>query len=160
MVRSFFILQKVKCLTIYIQNVQTFYQDSSKIVRILCGYFYPKKYKKVLDNISTMMYYIIVKRIKELTQRKGVFIMFKVIETVQSNGKYIKKEVYSTNHEAKAISKFNEIRNAFEETAHNFKNGMDMDFSADDNYINTSRFFIFNKKHTFRLNLSVVLIID
>ena len=86
--------------------------------------------------------------------------MFKVIETVQSNGKYIKKDVHSTNHEAKAISKFNEIRNAFEETANNFKGYMDMDFSADDNYINSSRFFIFNKNHTFRLNLSVVLIID
>jgi len=86
--------------------------------------------------------------------------MFKVIETVQSNGKYIKKNVYSTKHEARAISKFNEIRNAFEETANNFKSDTDMDFSSVDNYINTSRFFISNKKQTFSLNLSVVLIID
>ena len=131
-----------------------------EIVRIFYYKIFSTTYKKTLDNISDLVYYIIVKRIKELTQRKEVIIMFKVIETVQSNGKYIKKDVHSTNHEAKAISKFNEIRNAFEETAHNFKNDMDMDFSADDNYINSSRFFIFNKKHTFRLNLSVVLIID
>lgn len=85
--------------------------------------------------------------------------MFKVIETVQSNGKYTKKEVHSTKYEAKAISKFNEIRNAFEETANNFKSD-DMDFSSVDNYINTSRFFISNKEQTFFLNLSVVLIID
>lgn len=136
------------------------FYSSMEIVRIFYHKIFSTTHKKTLDNISDLVYYIIVKRIKELTQRKEVFIMFKVIETVQSNGKYIKKEVHSTKYEAKAISKFNEIRNAFEETAHNFKNGMDMDFSADDNYINTSRFFIFNKKHTFRLNLSVVLIID
>ena len=86
--------------------------------------------------------------------------MFKVIETVQSNGKYIKKNVYSTKYEAKAISKFNKIRNAFEETANNFKSDMDMEVSSVDNYINTSRFFISNKKQTFFLNLNVVLIID
>ena len=131
-----------------------------EIVRIFYHKIFSITYKKTLDNISDLVYYIIVKRIKELTQRKEVIIMFKVIETVQSNGKYIKKNVYSTNHEAKAISKFNEIRNAFEETANNFKSDTDMNFSSIDNYINTSRFFISNKKQTFFLNLSVVLIID
>lgn len=131
-----------------------------EIVRIFYHKIFSTTYKKTLDNISDLVYYIIVKRIKELTQRKEVIIMFKVIETVQSNGKYIKKNVYSTKYEAKAISKFNKIRNAFEETANNFKSDMDMEVSSVDNYINTSRFFISNKKQTFFLNLSVVLIID
>lgn len=131
-----------------------------EIVRIFYHKIFSTTYKKTLDNISDLVYYIIVKRIKELTQRKEVIIMFKIIETVQSNGKYIKKDVHSTKYEAKAISKFNEIRNAFEETANNFKSDMDMDVSSVDNYINTSRFFISNKKQTFFLNLSVVLIID
>lgn len=131
-----------------------------EIVRIFYHKIFSTTYKKTLDNISDLVYYIIVKRIKELTQRKEVIIMFKVIETVQSNGKYIKKNVYSTKHEARAISKFNEIRNAFEETANNFKSDTDMEVSSVDNYINTSRFFISNKKQTFSLNLSVVLIID
>ena len=131
-----------------------------EIVRIFYHKIFSITYKKTLDNISDLVYYIIVKRIKELTQRKEVIIMFKVIETVQSNDKYIKKNVYSTKYEARAISKFNEIRNAFEETANNFKSDTDMDFSSIDNYINTSRFFISNKKQTFFLNLSVVLIID
>lgn len=131
-----------------------------EIVRIFYHKIFSTTYKKTLDNISDLVYYIIVKRIKELTQRKEVIIMFKIIETVQSNDKYIKKDVHSTKYEAKAISKFNEIRNAFEETANNFKSDMDMDVSSVDNYINTSRFFISNKKQTFFLNLSVVLIID
>lgn len=131
-----------------------------EIVRIFYHKIFSTTYKKTLDNISDLVYYIIVKRIKELTQRKEVIIMFKIIETVQSNGKYIKKNAYSTKHEAKAISKFNKIRNAFEETANNFKSDMDMEVSSVDNYINTSRFFISNKKQTFFLNLSVVLIID
>lgn len=131
-----------------------------EIVRIFYHKIFSTTYKKTLDNISDLVYYIIVKRIKELTQRKEVIIMFKVIETVQSNGKYIKKNVYSTKYEAKAISKFNKIRNAFEETANNFKSDMDMEVSSVDNYINTSRFFISNKKQTFFLNLNVVLIID
>lgn len=131
-----------------------------EIVRIFYHKIFSTTYKKTIDNISDLVYYIIVKRIKELTQRKEVIIMFKVIETVQSNGKYIKKNVYSTKYEAKAISKFNKIRNAFEETANNFKSDMDMEVSSVDNYINTSRFFISNKKQTFFLNLSVVLIID
>ena len=130
-----------------------------EIVRIFYYKTFSTTYKKTLDNISDLVYYIIVKRIKELTQRKEVIIMFKVIETVQSNDKYI-KNVYSTKYEARAISKFNEIRNAFEETANNFKSDTDMNFSSIDNYINTSRFFISNKKQTFFLNLSVVLIID
>ena len=131
-----------------------------EIVRIFYHKIFSTTYKKPIDNISDLVYYIIVKRIKELTQRKEVIIMFKVIETVQSNGKYIKKNVHSTKHEARAISKFNEIRNAFEETANNFKSDVDMEVSSVDNYINTSRFFISNKKQTFFLNLSVVLIID